>query len=261
MRVAALYRYPVKGFTPEACESLEVLESGRVAGDRVLALRFANAAAGDDAWGTKHECVALINTPGLARLQVVFDHRRLRLRVCLKEKVLADETLDAGGRARVAAALQDYVLALEENPLVSQPGRLPLRLVGDGRTPRYQDKEAGQVTLHARASLAAVAVAAGAASVSEQRFRSNIAIEGAAAWEEQGWIGRTLRIGEVEFKALEPKTRCLATHANPESGVRDLPLMQTLLRALPAERPTFAVALLPAARGGTIRVGDALRVG
>ena len=34
--VVALYRYPVKGFTPEECETLTVLDEGRIAGDRVL---------------------------------------------------------------------------------------------------------------------------------------------------------------------------------------------------------------------------------
>ena len=29
-RVAALYRYPVKGFTPEECETLTVLDEGRI---------------------------------------------------------------------------------------------------------------------------------------------------------------------------------------------------------------------------------------
>jgi hypothetical protein len=260
-RVAALYRYPVKGLTPEHCESLQVLDGGRIAGDRVLALRFANAAAADDAWGTKHECVALVNTPGLARLRVVFDHEKLQVRIASEDKVLVDASLEGAGRARIAAALQEYVLGLKENPLALQSERLPLRLVGDGRTPRYQDKEAGQVTLHGRASLEAVAAAAGVAQVSEARFRSNIAIDGIEAWEEQRWIGRRLRIGAVEFTAVEPKTRCLATHANPESGARDLPLMATLLRALPAQRPTFAIALARAARGGTIRVGDEIRVG
>jgi len=78
-RVVALYRYPVKGFTPEACEALTVLGEGRIAGDRVLALRFADAAAPDASWTRKQECVVLMNTPGLARLDVRFDHQALRL--------------------------------------------------------------------------------------------------------------------------------------------------------------------------------------
>jgi uncharacterized protein YcbX len=38
--VVALYRYPVKGFTPEACDNLTVLDEGRIAGDRVLGVRL-----------------------------------------------------------------------------------------------------------------------------------------------------------------------------------------------------------------------------
>ena len=76
--VAALYRYPVKGFTPEACEVLDVLDQGRIAGDRVLGIRFANSAVIDDAWGKKHEFIALVNTPGIARLQLRFSQQTLR---------------------------------------------------------------------------------------------------------------------------------------------------------------------------------------
>jgi uncharacterized protein YcbX len=41
-QVVALYRYPVKGFTPEMCEVVDVLDEGRIAGDRVLGFRFAD---------------------------------------------------------------------------------------------------------------------------------------------------------------------------------------------------------------------------
>lgn len=260
MQVAALYRYPVKGFSHEQCESLSVLDTGRIAGDRVLGVRFANAGARGEAWGTKHEFVALVNTPGLARLQVKFDHRNLRLRVSFREEVLVDEALDDRGRKRIAAAIEEFVLKLDENPLSSRPERLPLRIVGDGLTPRYQDDESGYITLHGRASLDAVAAAAGVPDLSEHRFRSNIAVDGPSAWEEQTWVGRKIRIGEVEFEAVEAKTRCLATHANPTTGERDIPIMKTLLKAFPKERPTFAIAMITSGRGGTIHVGDNIAV-
>jgi uncharacterized protein len=256
MRVAALYRYPVKGFTPEECSSLSVLESGRIAGDRVLGVRFANAEEQGEGWGTKHEFVALVNTPGLARLAVGFDHDRLRLRIRLDGKLLVEAGVDDAGRRQIAAAVQHYVLQLEENPLAARPERLPLRVVGDGRTPRYQDDPDGGVTLHGRESLAALAAFAAVPDLSEQRFRSNIAIEGLEAWEEQRWVGRRIAIGEVEFEVPEPKTRCLATHANPMTGKRDLRVMQILPKAFPRPEPTFAIAMMPAGRSGTIRVGD-----
>ena len=49
-KVIALYRYPVKGFTPEPMERITVLPGGRVEGDRVLNFRFADAPVADTAW-------------------------------------------------------------------------------------------------------------------------------------------------------------------------------------------------------------------
>jgi uncharacterized protein len=254
--VVALYRYPVKGFTPELCDALTVLDEGRIAGDRVLGFRFANSGVPDDAWSKKHQFVALVNTPGLARLTLRFDPVKLRLNISVGNTVLVDEALDEHGRKRIAAAIENHVLLFDENPLSSHPDRLPLRLVGDGITSRYQDTQTGQITLHSRESLAAVAVATDKPDLSELRFRSNIAIEGLEAWEEQNWVGRRIRIGAVTFDTVASKDRCLATHANPQSGERDLPIMKTLLKAFPQEKPTFAIGMVTSGPGGQIYVGD-----
>lgn len=255
-QVVALYRYPVKGFTPEPCEAVDVLDEGRIAGDRVLGIRFANSGVADDAWSTKHEFIALVNTPGIARLQLRFDHKALSLCISLAGTVLVNEALDEKGRKKIAAAIENYVLELDENPLASHPDRLPLRLVGNGVTPRYQDSEAGQITLHSRASLAAVGTAVGDSDLSELRFRSNIVIDGLDAWEEQSWVGRKIRIGQVDFDVVKPKTRCLATQANPSSGKRDLPILKTLTHAFNQDKPTFAIAMIPSGAGGQVQVGD-----
>lgn len=255
-RVVALYRYPLKGFTPEHCTALTVLPEGRVAGDRVLALRFANAPVADDQWCRKYEGVVLANTPGLARLATQFDHRRLRLRISLGDQVLADEGLDEAGRKRMVEALTAYVLELSEHPLRNHPDRLPLKLIGDGVTPRYQDNQAGQVTLHSRETIASAAAALRDPGLSEHRFRSNIAIEGVEAWAEQSWLGRGIRIGGVEFDVVKPKTRCLATHANPVTGERDLSVMQGLMRSFAQKESTLGVGMLTRGAGGEIRLGD-----
>jgi uncharacterized protein YcbX len=255
--VVALYRYPVKGFTPEECETLTVLDEGRIAGDRVLGIRFADTEAADDAWSRKTGMVALINTPGLARLQTRFDETDLRLRISVGTAVLVDEVLNPEGRKRIGAVLADYILKLDENPLAGHPERLPLRVIGDGRAPRYHDEEAGRVTLHGRGSLQALQTELGT-EVSELRFRSNIAVDGLEAWEEQSWVGRKIRVGAVEFEVAKPKTRCLATHANPKTGQRDLAILTTLTQKIGQENPTFAVAMLPSGAGGQIRVGDEL---
>jgi uncharacterized protein YcbX len=255
-RVVSLYRYPVKGFTPEACETLTVLPEGRVSGDRALAFRFADSTLPPSAWSKKYGFAVLVNTPALARLSVRFDQTNRRLRISLDGDVLADEALDDAGRERLCAAVESYVLDLPENPLTGHPERVPLRLIGDGLTPRYQDSEQGQITLHSRESLTALAAVFAPQGLDELRFRSNIAIDGVAAWDELGWTGKRLRIGDIDFDVVKTKVRCLATHANPTSGERDLDVMQTLTRTFGHEQPTFGIGLLTRGAGGEIRIGD-----
>ena len=259
-RVIALYRYPVKGFGPEPCDALTVLEQGRIAGDRVLGFRLGDSATPDDAWSKKYELVVLANTPGLARITARFDHSAMRLALSFNGTVFADEALDAGGRHRLCAALEARVLELPDNPLSGHPQRVPLRLVGDGVTPRYQDNVEGQATLHSRETLAAVAAAAGDPALDEARFRSNIVIEGVKAWQEHEWFGHRIRVGEVEFDVVRHKTRCLATHANPSTGQRDIEMMPLLMRRFAQKEPTFAVGMVASGGGRQIRVGDPVSV-
>jgi hypothetical protein len=259
-RVVALYRYPVKGFTSEHCSALTVLPEGRIEGDRALAFRFADSNLPREAWSKKYGFAVLVNAPGLARLAARYDRTTGRLSLAHEGTVLADEALDDDGRDRLAAAVERYVLALPENPLTGHQERLPLQLIGNGITPRYQDSEDGQVTLHSRESLASAADALGDPALDELRFRSNIAIEGVGAWAEQEWIGRRLRVGSVEFDVVKPKVRCLATHANPVTGERDLPVMQTLVSAFGQAQPTFGIGLVTRGAGGEIREGDAVEL-
>ena len=255
-RVVALYRYPVKGGTPEACDSLTVLAEGRIAGDRALGFRFADSGLPDTAWSKKHGYAALVNTPALARLAMRFDAGTRQLRIENGDALLADENIDGAGRRRLAAAVERFVLAQADNPLAGHPERLPLELIGDGITPRYQDSERGEITLHSRETLAAIANAAGDAGLNELRFRSNIAIEGVEAWAEDRWVGHRLRIGALDFDVVRTKVRCLATHANPLTGVFDLPVMQTLVRGFRQTQPTMAVALLTRGNGGEIAIRE-----
>jgi uncharacterized protein YcbX len=60
----------------------------------------------------------------------------------------------------------------------------------------------------------------------------------------------------VKFDVVKSKTRCLATHANPVTGERDLAILTTLTQKMGQKNPTFAVAMLPSGDGGKIRIGD-----
>lgn len=259
-KVVSLYRYPVKGFTPEPCDTVTVQPDGRVAGDRVLAFRFADAATpeeheGLDYW-PKSKGLALQDFPSLAALRLSYDDGAHRLRIVRGTEVLVEAGLDPAGRRAIVDAVTDFVLATPEGARLRRPGRLPLALVGDGTRSRFQDRPRGYVSVHGRASVAALSASLGAPA-DDRRFRSNVVVDGIEAWAELGWTG-AVRIGDVAFSAEGPIVRCLATHANPDTGVRDARVLTTLTQRIGQREPTLGRLLLPAGAGGTIRVGDEL---
>lgn len=282
-RVAALYRYPIKGFTPERHDELTVQPDGRIAGDRVLAFRFADAAEpeqrdGLDYW-PKSKGLALESFPSLAALRVAYDSQpsvqgARRVRITHDESVLVDVVLDAEGRAELTEIITAFVMDSPEWKLLQRPGRLPLVLVGDGEHARFQDRSRGFVTVHSEASVQALDDAlpnkAPGLVLDDRRFRSNVVIDGVDAWDELSWSGE-VRIGDLRFTAEGPIVRCLATHANPDTGIRDARVLTTLTREIGLSEPSLGRLLLlqgvsgsvddTSGVGGIIRVGDEVSVG
>jgi uncharacterized protein YcbX len=81
------------------------------------------------------------------------------------------------------------------------------------------------------AALAALSARAPGAQVALERFRPNvlIAFDGAEAFPENAWTGRTLRLGDgVVVKATDPCPRCVM----PTLAQRDLPKVATLLKTI-----------------------------
>ncbi|MCJ1707458.1 MOSC domain-containing protein [Microbacterium sp. VKM Ac-2923] len=253
IRVDALYRYPVKGFSPERRDSLVIQDDGRVQGDRALVFRFADALEPADATFPKSRGLALMTFPTLARVRLSFDDTAHTLRLQVDDlDVTAD--LSDEGRARLSEAVTAYLRTTSDAKLLDADGVLPLGLLGDGATARFQDRPRGFISLHGSASVADLDAAV-PAPVDDRRFRSNIVISGADAWAELDWTGR-LRIGEVLFDVQKPIERCAAITANPDTGVRDARLLRVLTTEFAQDEPTLGILLLPVDGGGTVREGD-----
>ncbi|HTN55487.1 MAG TPA: MOSC N-terminal beta barrel domain-containing protein [Microbacterium sp.] len=277
-RVAALYRYPIKGFTPERHDELTVQPDGRIAGDRVLAFRFADAAEpeqrdGLDYW-PKSKGLALESFPSLAMLRTGYDHDARRVRITYDGSLLVDVVLDDEGRTELTEIVTAFVLDSPEWKQLQRPGRLPLVLVGDGEHARFQDRGRGFVSVHSEASVAALDAAlpnkAPGLVLDDRRFRSNVVIDGVDAWDELSWSGE-VRIGDLRFTAEGPIVRCLATHANPDTGIRDARVLTTLTREIGMAEPSLGRLLLlqgasgavsdTGGAGGVVRVGDEVTLG
>lgn len=273
-RIGALYRYPVKGFTPHEVGHLHLADVGRPAGDRVWSLRFdagtrPQEREGLDYW-PKGDGLCLRDHPGLARLRVRADyagdddHTVDALTVHYPAGTPRTYALPGDGPA-LERDVMEFLGSHEGGGIRLRAGQERVSLVGDGHTPRFQDRPRGFVTAHNRASLRELEHVMGT-GVDERRFRSNIAIDGWEPWQERDLIGEHVDIDGVEFLVEAPIVRCLAINANPDTGARDVRVLQTLTRgvggAASQDRPVFGVLLTPAPsrKGGRISVGAPVRL-
>ena len=59
-------------------------------------------------------------------------------------------------------------------------------------------------------------------------FRGNLYFDGIEAWEERNWIGKTLKINNVSFKAEKNIPRCVAINLKPKSDDNSFDLLKIL---------------------------------
>lgn len=93
-------------------------------------------------------------------------------------------------------------------------------------------------------------------SLSHLRWRCNLWIDGAEPWSEFDWIGKTIRVGDVEFEIKERVQRCTATQANPKTGDRDADTLAALNALGHQDFTVYAVAKT----SGTLHITDQVRV-
>jgi uncharacterized protein YcbX len=91
------------------------------------------------------------------------------------------------------------------------------------------------------------------------RFRPNLVVAGASAWDEDGW--RVLRIGAASFRAVKACDRCMLTTIDPGTARKGKEPLATLARHRRWDGKTwFAINLIPDSPGATLHVGDRVEV-
>ncbi len=218
MFIESLYRYPVKGLTPEKL-AVASLDPGRcIPFDRAFALAHGDAAldTANPAWIQKVNFLCLAKNPAAARLRTAFDEASGLLKIHDPEG--ADITASPF-TAEGCAVLTTYLTAFLGPEA---------RFGADGKAPQFHyfpahsfcDHKTQVVSLIGLGSLAALEAAVGSPR-DKRRFRANIYVEGLKPWEEFDWLGQTLSIGSVKLLVQERIDRCPATMVNPDTAEKD----------------------------------------
>ena len=248
--VESIFRYPVKGLSPEPLARTRLAKGQTLPADRRYAIE--NGPSGFDpaapGYLPKSRFLMLMKNERLARLRTRFDEASHTLRI------EADGQEAASGDLRTPegrAAIERFFAAFCSDELRGPPRVL----AAPGHS--FSDVAKKVVSIINLASVAAVETATGAA-VHPLRFRGNLYVAGWPAWHEFELLGREIRIGgDVRLKIVKRIVRCAATNVDPETGIRDLAIPHTLMRTFGhADCGVYGEVVAD----GPIEVGDELRV-
>jgi uncharacterized protein YcbX len=219
-RVAGIYRYPVKGLSPERLDRVALAIGRTLPADRLYAIE--NGPSGFDplapSYFPKQKFLMLMRNERLAALDTHFDTASHILSIRHDGRLVSGDLRKAEGRAAIEAFFAGYC--------ADELRGAPKVLYGEGHS--FSDVAAKVVSIINLASVAALETAIGGA-VDPLRFRANLYVEGWPAWQEFDLLNRTLTIGTARLKVIKRIVRCAATNVEPRTGLRDLEIPKTLM--------------------------------
>ncbi len=212
----ALYRHPVKGFTPESLDEA-VLEAGaHFPCDRLYAVEDGPSGFNPQAPGhiSKQRFTVLAKYAEVAKARTRYDERTGTITAEAPGLPRFEGPLTTeAGRAAFAGWLSAHLSDVKN-------GQLRVLEAPDGH--RFMDHPQGFVSIINLASVRDLEARTGRA-VDPLRFRGNLYVEGWPAWAEGAVpAGTRVRLGGGWGEVVKPIRRCVATHVDPATGEVDL---------------------------------------
>jgi uncharacterized protein YcbX len=248
--IASIYRHPVKGFTPERLDTVSLAPDTPFPCDRLYAVE--DGPSGFDpehpAHISKIRFTVLAKIAQVAAARTAYDEATGVLTAgAVGHPDFAGRLTDDEGKQAFAAWLADLLGPAAEGPLsvIEGPG---------GH--RFTDHPLGQVSIVNLASVRDLGARIGH-TLDPLRFRANLYVDGWPAWAENDWVGRMLKLGEVEVKVFKPIVRCAAIGVDPASAQRDLDLVKALFDQL---GHVWCGVYVQVAAAGRLAVGDRAEV-
>jgi uncharacterized protein YcbX len=246
-QISGIYRYPVKGLTPELLPRAALNIGQTLLADRRYAIE--NGPSGFDPaepkWLPKPHFLMLQRDEWLVPLRAHFDDVSHVLTLRRAGEIVAQGDLEtAGGRAAI-----EQFFARQHAGEIKGPPKI---LTSPGHS--FSDVARKVVSIINLNSLRAIETMVGA-TVHPLRFRANLYVEGWPAWHEFDLLDRTLAIGTARVKVVKRITRCAAVNVDPDTGARDLSIPQALMRRLGHNECGIYAEVIA---GGSVALGDAI---
>ncbi|MGA9657753.1 MAG: MOSC domain-containing protein [Asticcacaulis sp.] len=261
--VQSLWRYPIKGFTPEPLHEALLTAGAFFPHDRLYALEVGRSGFNPDAPKTisKMRFAVLARFSAVARMRTRYDEFADVLELSDEDgKSWRFDMSTEAGRHSLARHVETVLSRHEDYDPVAFPLNLLSAADPESLHPpfRFTDSAKGFVSFLNLNSLRDLGQRMGR-ELDPLRLRANIWVEDLSAFEEQTYVGKHIRVGEdgPEFEVLKPIERCVATHVNPETAERDADICTALWENYGHRDCGIYARIL---KGGTIRPDDSLRI-
>lgn len=227
--VRGIYRYPIKGLSPQPVRGIE-LEAGRpFPFDRVFAL--ARPAVPIDIesprWAKKGLFLMLMLDEALACVQTYVDVDTMQLIVARGQPSSQTDGLGAACLLRADLKTREGRDAIESFFARLVPNLQSAPTLVHSSDAHFMDKPDNVISCINLATVRSLEIEWGV-PINPLRFRANFYIEGAQPWEEFDWVGSDIMLGDVLFRVDRRNGRCGATNVNPVTGERDMDIPTSL---------------------------------
>ena len=248
-QITGIYRYPVKGLTPEQLPRVTLRPARPFPPTAALPSKTAPAASTPRTpkWMSKAYFLMLQRDEWLAGLHTHFDDASNVLTIRHNGSIAAQGDLET---AQGRTAIEQFFAA----NFASEIKGPPKILAGQGHS--FSDVAKKVVSIINLASLEAIEDVVGQ-TVAPLRFRANLYVRGWPAWHEFDLLDRTLAIGDARLKVVKRIKRCAAINVDPDTAARDLNIPHTLMRRFGhGDCGVYAEVVA----GGTIADGDEIGI-
>jgi uncharacterized protein YcbX len=249
-RIAALYRYPVKGLSAEPLDRVSLEVGGTMPLDRAWAIE--NGPGRFDPENPKYlakiHFLMLMRDERLATLETRLEADGVTLVIRRDGKQVARGNLATPiGRQLIEQFMAAYMQAsLRGAPkIVAAPGH------------SFSDMAAKCLHIVNLASVRDLERIM-SRQLDPLRFRPNVLLDGVPAWQELGWLEKPLTVGATKLRVFHRTRRCDATNVDPKTGVRDTAIPAVLQRSF--GHSDFGI-YARVETAGAMAVGDPVRLG
>ena len=219
--VSALYRHPVKGFTPERLAAADLAIGQTFPQDRMYAVEVGDSGFDPAApvFVPKSKFAVLAHIANVAKARTRFDDATGLFHATAEGHAdFAGDLTGQAGRGAFAAWLTG---------LLGEDTRATFKVLEGPGAWRFTDHPLGHVSIINLASLRDLEAKIGR-PLDPLRFRANLYVEGWPAWIENDWKDRTLTVGGATATVFKPIVRCAATHVDPTTAERDIDVVKAL---------------------------------